>query len=83
VRPKGSKPNETRSGYFNDVHGIAIDPERHSVFINDRDYGRVQKFDENDKFLDQWNMGPRPPMIIHTLYMGKNHILWAADQGSN
>jgi tripartite motif-containing protein 71 len=65
------------------VHGIAIDPERHFVFINDRNDGRVQKFDENGKFLDQWDMGPRPPMNIHSIYMGQNHILWAADQGSN
>ena len=65
------------------MHGIAIDPERHFVFINDRNNGRVQKFDENGKFLDQWDMGPRPPMNIHSIYMGQNHILWAADQGSN
>jgi DNA-binding beta-propeller fold protein YncE len=80
---KGTPPNEKRPGYFSSVHGIAIDPERHFVFINDRNDGRVQKFDENGKFLDQWDMGPRPPMNIHSIYMGQNHILWAADQGSN
>ena len=80
---KGIQPDEKRPGYFNSVHGIAIDPERHFVFINDRNNGRVQKFDENGKFLDQWDMGPRPPMNIHSIYMGQNHILWAADQGSN
>ena len=40
-------------------------------------------FDENGKFLDQWDFGPRPPMNIHSIYMGQDGILWAADQGSN
>ena len=40
-------------------------------------------FDENGKFLDQWNFGPRPPMNIHTIFMGSDHKLWAADQGGN
>jgi len=77
---KGTPPNETRPGYFNNVHGIAIDPERHFVFINDRNNGRIQKFDENGKFLDQWDAIQRPTGNIHTIYMGQNHILWAADQ---
>ena len=33
--------------------------------------------------LDQWDFGPRPPMNIHSIYMGSDGILWAADQGSN
>ena len=32
---------------------------------------------------DQWDFGPRPPMNIHSIYMGGGGILWAADQGSN
>jgi len=27
-------------------------------------------FDENGKFLDQWDFGPRPPMNIHSIYTG-------------
>ncbi len=59
---KGNQPNEKRPGYFNSVHGIAIDPERHFVFINDRNNGgkRAPRFDENGKFLDQWDMGRTP-----------------------
>jgi len=80
---KGTPPNERRPGYFNSVHGIAVDPTTRRVYVNDRNNGRVQVFDENGKFLDQWDFGPRPPMNIHSIYMGANHILWAADQGSN
>ena len=46
---------ETRPGYFNNVHGIAVDPQTRRVFVNDRNNGRVQVFDENGKYLDEWN----------------------------
>jgi peptidylamidoglycolate lyase len=80
---KGNPPNETRPGYFNSVHGIAVNPITRRVYVNDRNNGRVQVFDENGNFLDQWSMGPRPPMNIHSIYMGADGVLWAADQGSN
>ena len=80
---KGTPPNEQRPGYFNSVHGIAVNPITRQVFVNDRNNGRVQVFDENGNFLDQWSMGPRPPMNIHDIYMGEDGVLWAADQGSS
>jgi DNA-binding beta-propeller fold protein YncE len=80
---KGTQPNERRPGYFNSVHGIAVNPKTRRVYVNDRNNGRLQVFDENGKFLDQWDFGPRPPMNIHSIYMGNDGILWAADQGSN
>ena len=43
----------------------------------------LQVFDENGKFLDQWDFGPRPPMNIHSINMGSDRKLWAADQGSH
>lgn len=80
---KGTTPNEKRPGYWNNVHGIAVNPETRRVYVNDRSNGRVQVFDENGQFLDSWDFGPRPPMNIHTIYMGSNGTLWAADQGSH
>jgi hypothetical protein len=80
---KGTPPNEKRPGYWNNVHGIAVNPQTRRVYVNDRSNGRVQVFDENGKFLDSWDFGPRPPMNIHTIYMGSDGILWAADQGSH
>jgi DNA-binding beta-propeller fold protein YncE len=80
---KGTPPNEKRPGYMNNVHGIAVDPKLGRVYVNDRNNGRVQVFDVNGKFLDEWNFGPRPPMNIHTIYVGADSTLWAADQGSN
>ena len=80
---KGTQPNERRPGYFNSVHGIAVNPKTRRVYVNDRNNGRLQVFDENGKFLDQWDFGPRPPMNIHSITMGNDGVLWAADQGSH
>ena len=80
---KGTPPNERRPGYFSSVHGIAVNPKTRHVYVNDRNNGRLQVFDENGKFLDQWDFGPRPPMNIHSIAMGADGVLWAADQGSH
>ena len=80
---KGTPPNEKRPSYFNSVHGIAVDPTTRRVFVNDRTNGRVQVFDENGKYLDEWNFGPRPPMDIHSFIVTSDRKLWAADQGTH
>src|SRR6516165_2162305 len=45
---------ETRPTYFNVVHGIAADPVTRRIYVSDRGNRRMQVFDENGKFLDQW-----------------------------
>ena len=45
---KGEEPGE-----FGQPHGIALDAEGR-VYIADRTTSRIQIFDENGKFLDQW-----------------------------
>ena len=47
--------NERRPGYFNVVHGIAADPVSRRVYVSDRGNRRMQVFDENGKFVDQWD----------------------------
>jgi hypothetical protein len=79
---KESDPLETRPGYFNSVHGLAIDPASRRVFVNDRENHRIQVFDENGKFLDEWRSGD-PPSHVYSLYIGSDHkYLWAADSGT-
>jgi hypothetical protein len=79
---KGDLGKETRPGYFNSVHGIAVDPVTRRVFVNDRENHRIQVFDENGKFLDQWRTGD-PPSHIYSIYIGADHkYLWAADSGT-
>jgi peptidylamidoglycolate lyase len=76
-------PPEKRPGYFNNVHGIAVDPQTRRVFVNDRQNGRVQVFDENGKYLDEWSFGPRPLSDIHMFIITSDRYLWAADRGTS
>jgi DNA-binding beta-propeller fold protein YncE len=79
---RGENGKDTRPGYFNNVHGVAVDPKTRRVFVNDRGNKRVQVFDENGKFLDQWSMG-RDPSDIHLFHIFSDGYLWAADRGTN
>jgi hypothetical protein len=79
---RGDPPNDTRPAYFNNVHGIAVDPETRRVFVNDRANHRVQVFDENGTFLDQWKFGD-PPSDVHMFHIFSDGYLWAADRGTN
>jgi hypothetical protein len=80
---RGEAGKETRPGYFNNVHGIATDPQTRRVFVNDRANGRVQVFDENGKYLNEWSFGPRPPSDIHLFIISGDRYLWAADRGTS
>ena len=65
----GSGPGE-----FHTVHGIAIDAKRR-IYVGDRENARIQIFDENGKFLDQWPNIPHP----YFLYMSEDQHLWVGD----
>ena len=78
---KGEQGKETRPAYFNSVHGIAVDPDTRRVFVNDRENRRIQVFDENGKFLNEWRTG-FAPSHIYSLYMSADHFLWATDSGT-
>ena len=79
----GTPPNETRPGHWNTVHGIGVDPTTRRVFVNDRTNARVQVFDEDGNYLDEWKFGPRPPMDSHSFIVTSDQKLWAADQGTH
>ena len=78
----GDPPNETRPGYMNNVHGVAVDVQTRRVFVNDRANNRVQVFDENGGYLDSWSFGPEPA-DIHLFYIGADNVLWAADRATS
>jgi hypothetical protein len=73
--------NEKRPGYFNTVHGIAIDNQRR-IYVNDRSNRRIQIFDESGKFLNQWYLGDGPTATYH-IYMAADQHLWASDGHGN
>jgi peptidylamidoglycolate lyase len=70
----GNAPNETRPGYMNTVHAIAVDKNRR-VYISDRANSRIQVFDENGKFLDAWPGIRRPYSVL----LSEDQHLWVAD----
>ena len=72
---------EKRPGYFNTVHGIAIDNQRR-LYINDRSNRRIQIFDENGKFIDQWYLGDGPTATYH-IFMTADQHLWMSDGHGN
>ena len=79
---KGNPPNETRPGYMNNVHGVAVDPVSRRVFVNDRNNHRVQVFDENGKFLYDWKIDA-DPSSLHLLYIGADRNIWTFDRSTH
>jgi DNA-binding beta-propeller fold protein YncE len=74
---RANPPNDTRPGYFDAVHGVVFDLPTHRVFVTDRSDRRIEIFDENGKFLDQWSTGnPSTPQF---LYKAADGNLWIAD----
>ena len=59
------------------MHGIAVDPDTRRVFVSDRSNDRIQVFDENGSFLDQWTTGPMANTQF--LYIGEDRNLWMSD----
>jgi DNA-binding beta-propeller fold protein YncE len=70
-------PDDMRPSVFKDVHGVVLDPSTHRVFVTDRADHRIEIFDENGKFLDQWSTGK--PSTPQFLYMAADRSVWIAD----
>ena len=78
---EGTNENETRPGYWNNVHGVAVDPATNRVFVNDRGNRRIQVFDENGEYLYEWSVGERGN--VHLFIITEDGHLWAADRASH
>jgi sugar lactone lactonase YvrE len=70
---RGSAPGE-----FDTPHAIAID-SRGRVFVGDRGNNRIQVFDPNGTFLEEWKQFSRPSGI----YIDANDVIYVADSESN
>jgi beta-lactamase superfamily II metal-dependent hydrolase len=64
-------------GEFNVPHTIALD-SRGRLFVGDRANNRIQIFDQNGKFLDEWTQFGRPSGITIT----KDDTIYVADSES-
>ena len=79
----GNQPNETRPGYFNNVHGVTVDPATREVYVNDRRNRRIQIFDENGEFIRMWSLASSPQGIdLHFVHIDADRRLWVFDQVS-
>ena len=64
------------AGEFRTVHGIAVDAKRR-VYVVDRNNARIQVFDENGKYLDQWPNFSSPTRIMIT----QDQHAWVSESG--
>jgi sugar lactone lactonase YvrE len=69
---KGSAP-----GDLDIPHAIAMDSQGR-LFVGDRQNNRIQIFDQDGKFLDQWAQFSRPSGF----YIDKNDVIYVADSES-
>jgi 6-bladed beta-propeller len=70
---KGSGPGE-----FDTPHALAMD-SRGRLFVGDRGNNRIQIFDQEGKFLDEWKQFSRPSGI----FIDKNDVMYVTDSESN
>jgi NHL repeat len=75
----GDPGKETRPGYMNNVHGVAVDVPTRRVFVNDRDNNRIQIFDENGKYLSEWRINVRPSSL-HFVQIGADRTVATFDR---
>ena len=78
----GDPGKETRPGYMNNVHGVAVDVETRRVFVNDRDNHRIQIFDENGKYLSEWKIAVSPSSL-HYVVIGDDRKLVTFDRNTH
>ena len=70
---RGSGPGE-----FDTPHSLAFD-SKGRLFVADRGNNRIQIFDQEGKFLEEWKQFSRPSGI----YIDRNDVLYVADSESN
>lgn len=59
------------------VHSIAADAEGR-LYVADRGPGRIQVFDQNGKYLDEW-----PNIAAWHIHVSPDQFVWVADGGTN
>src|SRR5215468_12458335 len=69
---KGSAPGE-----IDIPHTLALDSQGR-LFVGDRNNNRIQIFDQDDNFIDQWAQFSRPSGV----YIDKNDVIYVADSES-
>ena len=68
----------TAAGEFDTPHGLAFD-SRGRLFVADRGNNRIQIFDQDGRYLEEWKQFSRPSGI----YIDRNDVIYVADSESN
>ena len=79
---RGDPGKETRPGYMNNVHGVAVDLETRRVFVNDRDNHRIQIFDEKGTYLSEWKIAVSPSSL-HFVQIGADRAVVTFDRNTH
>jgi sugar lactone lactonase YvrE len=67
----------TGPGDFDQPHALAMD-SKGRLFVGDRNNNRIEIFDQDGKFLEEWKQFSRPSGI----YIDKNDNIYVADSES-
>ena len=70
----------TGAGLFSDARAISVDPNSGSIYVADYQGGRVQKFDAQGKFVTQWVVDGKKP-IISSLAADRKGNVYIATSG--
>jgi len=68
----------TGPGDFDQPHALAMD-SKGRLFVGDRNNNRIEIFDQDGKFLEEWKQFSRPSGI----FIDKNDVIYVADSESN
>jgi sugar lactone lactonase YvrE len=68
----------TAPGEFDQPHALAMD-SRGRLFVGDRNNNRIQIFDQDGHFIEEWRQFSRPSGI----YIDKNDTIYVADSESD
>jgi sugar lactone lactonase YvrE len=68
----------TAPGQLDTPHALAMD-SRGRLFVADRGNNRIQIFDQEGKFLEEWYQFSRPSGV----YIDRNDVIYVADSESN
>jgi len=68
----------TGPGLFTDARAISVDPASGNIYVADYQGGRVQKFDAQGKFVTQWVVDGKKPVISSLAADRKGNVYVAA-----